>query len=170
MHWENWGWPVNLASLIMRAWCCALIIGQASCSLTRTADKPQRTATIMLEYYKTGGFAGIEDMLTIHEDGTVYFQRSISGTPEHDFKGRLETKQLQEVVALAEQADIFSLQAEYKEESQPFDAFSYQLTYKRASREKTITVDSISKAPPHLQLLFNRLEAMTQDLLAKAAK
>lgn len=124
----------------------------------------------MLEYRKAGGFAGIEDVLTIHEDGTVYLQRSISGTSEHDLKGRLETKQLQEVVALAEQADIFSLQAEYKEEIQPFDAFSCQLTYKHASREKTITVDSINQAPQRFQLLLNRLEAMIQELLSKAAK
>lgn len=124
----------------------------------------------MLEYRKAGGFAGIEDVLQIHDDGTVYLHRSISGTPEYDLNSRLDAKQLQEVIALADQADIFSLQAEYEGKSQPFDAFSYQLTYKRAAREKTITVNSVSKAPESFRLLLDYLEAMTQELLAKAAK
>lgn len=127
-------------------------------------------AFTMIEYRKAGGVAGIEELLRIEGDGTLHFHRSISGTPEYDIKGRLDAKQVQDVMALADQANIFSLREEYKAASQIFDAFSYQVTYKRTDREKTVKVESMGNVPERFQLLLNRLDAIIQDLLQKTAK
>lgn len=127
-------------------------------------------AFTMIEYRKAGGVAGIEELLRIEGDGTVHFHRSISGTPEHDMKGRLDAKQCQEMMGLADQANIFSLQEEYKAASQIFDAFTYQVTYKRTDREKTVKVESMRDVPESFQLLLKRLDAIIQDLLLKTTK
>lgn len=134
------------------------------------ACEPQGMAFTMIEYRKAGGVAGIEELLRIEGDGTVYFHRSISGTPEYNIKGRLDAKQVQDVMALADQANIFSLREEYKAASQIFDAFSYQVRYKRTDREKTVKVESMRDVPESFQLLLNRLDAIIQDLLLKTVK
>lgn len=121
----------------------------------------------ILEYYKTGGFAGLEQVLRIEGNGTVYFQGSLSGTPEYDIKTNLDIKQFQEVIDLIKQADIFSLQDEYKTKEHTFDAFSYQVTYRETSKEKSIKVESINDMPERLRLLLVHLDTIIQHLVTK---
>jgi hypothetical protein len=167
------GRPGSLGGLIILAFVGALFMEQLSVVLICTAYEPQRMMSTMIEYRKAGGFAGIEETLRIEHDGTVHFQRSISGTPEYDIKGRLDEKSLQDLVALADQADIFALQEEYTVKNQPFDKVSYQITYGRPDREKTVKIEStgdtesLGDVPERLRLLLQRLAAVIQDLLPK---
>ena len=142
MRSEKEGRPGSLGGLIMLTFVGSLLIQQSSVVLSCTAYEPQRMMSTMIEYRKVGGFAGIEETLRIENDGTVHFQRSISGTPEYDIKGQLDEKSFQEVAALADQADIFSLQEEYNVENQPFDKVSYHITYGRTDRKKTVKIKS----------------------------
>lgn len=156
--------------LLRRVVLCALLIGSLSGVLIGIACEQQGMAFTMIEYRKAGGVAGIEQLLRIEGDGTLHFHRSISGTPEYDIKGRLDAKQVQEVMALADRANLFSLQDEYKAASQIFDAFSYQVTYKRTDREKTVKVESMGSVPESFQLLLNRLDTIIQDLFPTTVK
>ena len=173
MHSETGSRPGSLGGLLMLAFVGCLFLEQSSIVLICTASEPQRMMLLMIEYRKTGGFAGIEEMLRIENDGTVHFQRSISGTPEHDIKGRLDAKAFQEMMALADQADIFALQEEYHAENPPFDNVSYYITDKRTDREKTVKIEStgdiesLGNVPEGLRLLLQRLEAVIHDLLSK---
>jgi hypothetical protein len=170
---EKEGRPGSLGGLIMLTFVGSLLIQQSSVVLICTAYEPQRMMSTMLEYRKVGGFAGIGETLRIENDGTVHFQRSISGTPEYDIKGRLDEKSFQEVAALADQADIFSLQEEYNAENQPFDKVLYHITYGRTDRKKTVKIEStgdtesLGDVPEGLRLLLQRLAAVIQELLAK---
>lgn len=121
----------------------------------------------MIRYRKEGGFAGVMEELQIEDDGTAHYQRSISGTPQHNIKERLESDTLRELAKLVERADTPSLRGGPKEKRPVFDAFTYQVTYGRKHREKTVEVQSIEEAPVELRPLLSHLERVIKNLLAK---
>lgn len=121
----------------------------------------------MIRYRKEGGFAGVLEELQVEEDGAAHFQRSISGTPQFDIKGQLESNTVRELARLAEEADIRSVDRETNEQRPPFDAFTYQVIYGRANSERTLEVQRINEAPKEVQQLITKLETVARDLMAR---
>jgi hypothetical protein len=115
----------------------------------------------MLEYRKTGGIAGVDEILSIADDGKAWLRRSTSGEPEYEIRGRLDPSEVQELRALAEGADFSELK---DTEPEAYDQLSYEVTYRSRGEERRIRVGA-TDVPVHLQPLVGRLDSIALALV-----
>jgi len=117
----------------------------------------------MIKYERVGGFAGGEDALAIHDDGSLEIRSSISGRLVHDIRSKLAPRALRRLLSLFE-ADFFSFESEYLAESPVFDRIIYTLTYASNSRTKTITTDTGGNPPKGFQRIQKELDLIIEKL------
>lgn len=111
-------------------------------------------ATILVDYRKSGGFAGLEEHLVVTSDGHA----TVEG------KGPTRTKQLdpatmRELTAALEQAGLDRLQPRYDPPVKGNDLFEYAITY----RGRTVTV-SDTEIPPRLRPLLTELNRIMNEV------
>jgi len=118
----------------------------------------------MIKYQKTGGFAGQEDMLVIHSDGTLEFHSSISGKLVHDIKSTLKPDTVKKLVSLFEQEDFLSFENNYMAELPVFDRIVYTVTFSHKGRTQTVTTETEGHPPRGLVLIQTELEGIIAKL------
>jgi Emfourin len=111
-------------------------------------------ATILVDYRKSGGFAGLEEHLVVTSDGHA----TVEG------KGPTRTKQLdpatmRELTAALEQAGLDRLQPRHDPPVKGNDLFEYAITY----RGRTVTV-SDTEIPPQLRPLLTELSRIMNEV------
>ncbi len=79
----------------------------------------------LIEYRRSGGFAGLDDHLVIEEEGEATLTRQL----EH-YEFTLDKDTMNQLQALFEEAEFSQLQQEYLPSRQGSDRFEYQVTYK----------------------------------------
>ena len=119
-----------------------------------TSDRDDNAA---VDYYRTGGFAGLTDHLVIDSDGHCRLQRK-SG----QFAFDLQAADFTQLFQLFQQADFFNLKDEYLPEKPGADLFSYVITYRLAGRAHTVrTMDT--SVPASLAPVISQLDKIVSD-------
>ena len=85
---------------------------------------PGRPA-VLVEYWRTGGFAGVDDHLTVYENGQAIL--TYKGG-QKDFV--LQRDQVQRLIQLLDEAKFGSLKKEYIPGNTCCDLFEYRISYK----------------------------------------
>ncbi len=80
---------------------------------------------ILLEYHRTGGFAGFDDRLTIDMEGNAVLQRRNTQT-----QFTLDKQTLDSLEALLDRASFNQLNKSYAPTQHGADLFEYTLTYR----------------------------------------
>jgi hypothetical protein len=152
---------VALAAMTVLAAGCASPAGApepAAPGVPATTTAPgtggTAAATILVDYRKSGGFAGLEEHLVVTSDGHA----TVEG------KGPTRTKQLdpatmRELTAALEQAGLDRLQPRYDPPVRGNDLFEYAITY----RGRTVTV-SDTEIPPQLRPLLTELDRIMNEV------
>ena len=159
---------VNSAWLAIAVALAAMTVLAAGCASPEPAapDAPAATtapttggtaaATILVDYRKSGGFAGLEEHLVVTRDGHA----TVEG------KGQTREKQLdpatmRELAAALDRAGLDRLRPRYDPTVKGNDLTEYAITY----RGRTVTV-SDTEIPPQLGPLITELaNAIYQALL-----
>lgn len=129
-----------------------------SCSLLITGclgspyGPPDGSGKILVGYHRTGGIAGFDDHLTIHENGTALLsRRGTTGTYI------LANDELVALNTLFEDAQFLDLRSSYPAPTPGADYFSYEITY----RGHTVTTEDTG-VPPVLSAILGRLNDLLQ--------
>jgi len=120
-----------------------VLISLSSC-VNRSSEQLGKT---MLEYSRTGGFAGFDDHLQIDENGKAILTRRAE---VYEFS--ISADKLKALHDLCERASFSDLQQENNPKQQGFDLFEYEIVYEGLSVK---TVDSA--IPNALQPIINEL-------------
>lgn len=113
---------------------------------------PDGSGNVLVEYHRTGGIAGFDDHLLIHENGTAMVsRRGTTGT------FTLATEELVALNTLFEQARFHDLRSSYPAPTPGADYFSYEITY----RSHTVTTEDTG-VPPVLTPIIGRLNELLQ--------
>jgi len=107
---------------------------------------------VMLEYQRTGGIAGLDDRLVVQADGKATLTRK----DEHS-EIKLTSRQISTLKQQLEEAEFRSLKGIYEPETEGYDLFEYELTYRGH------TVRAFDGAIPEaLRPLLDSLNAIVQ--------
>jgi hypothetical protein len=104
-------------------------------------------AGILVDYRKSGGFAGLEDHLVVMTDGHAMVEGKGPSREE-----RLDAATMRELTAALDQAGLDRLQPRYDPPVKGNDLFEYAVTY----RGRTVTA-SDTGIPPQLRPLLTKL-------------
>jgi hypothetical protein len=115
-------------------------------SRTPPVSRPPVPA-VLVDYYRTGGIAGIQDRLVIFDNGVVV----VSGrTENHEFD--LNQTDIDRIVLLFEQARFSTLEGNYSGRPGSADLIRYTITY----QNNTISAEDTA-IPPSLQPVVDNL-------------
>jgi hypothetical protein len=150
------GIAVVLAAMtVLAAGCASPEPAGPGAPATTTAPTTGGTAAmILVDYRKSGGFAGLEDHLVVTSDGHA----TVEG------KGQTREKQLgpatmRELTAALDQAGLDRPQPRYDPPVKGNDLFEYAITY----RGRTVTV-SDTAIPPQLRPLITELNRIMSEV------
>lgn len=129
----------------MRIW--ALILSFTLAMLASSACASASSKNVLLEYRRTGGFAGFDDHLVIYTDGSAVLTRQ-----DRQSEFPIAPESMQQLQDLISQADFGDLHREYLPERQSADVFEYIISYQGKSVR---TMDTA--IPPELIPLIHAL-------------
>lgn len=95
--------------------------------------KPQQE-DISVEFHRTGGFAGFDDMLTVEQGGAASLKSSMHG----DVEFTLTEAQWTGLVNLIKETDFSTLESSYDPSSGVADFFSYALMVQVGGEEAEV--------------------------------
>lgn len=111
----------------------------------------------MLIYSRSGGFAGLDDRLTIYSNGECNLYRKNS---KQEFM--LSLQQLAHLRELLDKANFFGLKSEYLPERAGADLIEYSITYKFGDKKHSVkTYDGA--VPAVLQPLLDELNSIISN-------
>jgi heat shock protein HslJ len=113
----------------------------------------QDEKSVLVEFTRTGGFAGFNDALTIYQDGSAVVTRK-----EFTREITLTADELSTIRQLLQDASFGSLQAEYPPAAPGADYFTYTVTYEG----KTVTAEDTG-VPESLQPLIEALGTLVSE-------
>jgi hypothetical protein len=109
---------------------------------------------VLVIYHKSGGIAGVDDTLTVHQGGLLELV-SRDGTKSV----KADEPMIQPLRRMLEQKDFDSLQPMYQ--ASGADLFVYSITARdSAGRPKVVTTMDTAKHPDYLGLLIAQLEVL----------
>jgi len=110
------------------------------------ADKSKEEEPLV-EFWRTGGFAGMDDHLAIYPDGTACLTRK-----EYSVGFNLTEYEMETIVTLLEESEFMNLAFEYRASPGSADLFLYQICW----QGRTVLMEDIV-IPPTLQTLIDEL-------------
>lgn len=116
------------------------------------ADEPDAEEPLV-EFWRTGGFAGMNDHLVIYPDGTVSLTRK-----EYSSSFSLEEPDLEALVALFEESGFMNLAPQYPAPPGSADLFIYQICW----QGKTVVAED-TMIPEGLQEIIGVLTALVVE-------
>jgi hypothetical protein len=112
---------------------------------------------VLVDYQRSGGFAGFTDHLVIDNEGHSTLQRKNGA-----FEFNLSAADLQQLRELFQQADFFNLADEYLPDNTGADLFTYIISYGVSGREHTVrTMDTA--VPSALMPVIIQLDKIVSD-------
>jgi hypothetical protein len=125
-----------------------IAVAAAGCLGVKTPPVAKPTPpSIMLDYHRSGGIAGIDDRLVIFDNGVALFS---SRTINRELS--LNQTALDRITALFYEAQYSLLQGNFTSRHGGADIIHYTITY----RGKTINTED-SAVPPSLQLIIDEM-------------
>jgi len=109
--------------------------------------------SVLVEFTRTGGFAGFNDALTLYQDGSALVTRK-----EFTREITLTADELSTIRQLIQDASFGSLQPDYPPEAPGADYFTYTVTYEG----KTVTAQDTG-VPESLQPLIEALGTLVSE-------
>jgi hypothetical protein len=130
-------WKLILALAVCLLATAVLLLTPSACS-NQPSDQPSdQNDKPSVDYYRSGGFAGLTDRLIIDNNGHCTLQRK-----NGRFEFNLPAADFQHLRELFQQADFFNLAGEYLPEKSGADLFTYIITYRSSGSEHTVrTID-----------------------------
>jgi hypothetical protein len=118
-------------------------------SRTPPVSRPQVPA-VLVDYYRTGGIAGIQDRLVIFDNGVAV----VSGrTENHEFD--LNRTDTDRIILLFDQARFSALEGNYSGRQGSADLIRYTITF----QNKTVSAEDTA-IPLSLQPVINELNSI----------
>jgi heat shock protein HslJ len=117
------------------------------------APDTREEKSVLVEFTRTGGFAGFNDALTIYQDGSAVVTRK-----EFTREITLTADELSTIRQLLQDASFGSLQADYPPAAPGADYFTYTVTYEG----KTVTAQDTG-VPESLQPLIEALGTLVSE-------
>lgn len=96
--------------------CILSLAGMAGCTSTDTSSP------VVVEYHRTGGFAGFNDTVVVYENGTAEVSRHGDLS-----EVALDADDIQRIQSMTTSDAFLSLQDEYVPAQQGYDLFSYEV-------------------------------------------
>jgi hypothetical protein len=128
-----------------------MFVAAAGCLGVRTPPLAKTTPpSIVLDYHRDGGIAGINDRLVIFDNGAAVFS---SRTVNRELS--LNQTDLDRITALFSEEQYSMLQGNYTVRHEGTDLIHYTITY----RGKTVNTED-SAVPPSLQVIIDELNLM----------
>ena len=93
-------------------------------TLAACASASSSSPDVLIEYRRTGGFAGFDDHLVIYKDGNAILTRQ-----EQQSEFSISPDTLLHLEDLFSQADFSDLRSEYTPDRQVADVFEYVISY-----------------------------------------
>jgi hypothetical protein len=132
------------------------LVAAAGLAVTGAAVPAQASALPLVDYHRSGGFAGVQDRLSVQPDGRVS-RRTRSG----ECASTLSAQELGDLRAALDQAGFASLQSSPRPSGNDF--FHYTVTY----QGRTVrTYDTV--VPPSLKPALTRLNALVSRPCAES--
>lgn len=133
----------------------ALTLGGITVSAVRAdddapAEEQPPAPAVLVEYRRSGGFAGFNDHLVINSDGQVTLTRRAS-----EVSFTLAPGELANLIAILDAADFPALAPEYRTLGLVADGFSYAMTY----RDITVKTETLAE-PDVLKPVIRALDAI----------
>lgn len=155
-----------LSPLRVAAVAALLVLPACAPNSTSKGDAPSPThsenstgpdaADGVIVYTREGGFAGVVETWTIHEDGRIT-------TPTGDEETR-PAAAAQSLFATFESSGFYALEEEYLPEDPCCDRFTYTLEATDSGREhRVVTMDGVSDAPDVLMSMISETETFLFD-------
>jgi hypothetical protein len=134
--------------LVIAALTVLALTSTLSTSIVRADDCDGGSPSTLVEYRRTGGFAGFRDDLVIDTAGHAVITRRFGGSAEFD----LDQGTLDELVAALDAAGFPENAGEYLSPGVVSDGFTYVVTY-RGATIRTETTAEPDFLKPALKLL-----------------
>jgi hypothetical protein len=140
--------------IIIKKWwviCVVLIIALvviSGClgSKTPPVSRPHAPA-VLVDYYRTGGFAGFDDRLVIFDNGVA-----VVSTKTINQEIEINKTDIERIVTLFNQSQFSMLEGNYSARPGSADLIKYTVSY----NSKTVTAED-SVVPPSLQPVIDEL-------------
>jgi hypothetical protein len=147
-------WASNKGGIVIRKWgvICVLFLITAvlasGCLGSRTppVSRPQVPA-VLVDYYRTGGIAGIQDRLVIFDNGIAIVS---SRTENHEIE--LNQSDITTIIQLLDQGHFSALEGNYSGRHGSADLIKYTITY----HNKTVSAEDTA-IPPSIQPVIDEL-------------
>ncbi len=148
------GGCVTWMRILSFAMCLPAMLFTVSACSNQPSDQND---TVAVDYYRSGGFAGLTDHLIIDNDGHCSLQRK-----NDRFEFDLLPADFQHLRELFRQADFFTLAAEYLPQKPGADMFTYIITYRNSGMEHMVrTMDG--SVPAALMPVITQLNSIVSD-------
>lgn len=135
------------------------LVGMLLVLLLLAACNPADTATAVITYQRSGGFAGVMEEYTIQSDGAV--------TTKDGQTFQVEPAQVEQLVQEIEDLGFFNLTGDYLPDDTCCDRFEYTLTMTKDDQSNTVmTVDAAEEAPAELFQIIDKVNAFIATLPA----
>jgi hypothetical protein len=119
-------------------------------SRTPPVSRPQ-APSLLVDYYRTGGIAGLQDRLVIFDNGVAI----VSGkTENHEIE--LNQTDIDRIIQLFDQGRFLTLVGNYSGKHGSTDLIKYTIIY----QNKTVTAEDTA-IPPSIQPLINELNRIS---------
>jgi hypothetical protein len=123
----------------------ALLLPLATISACASASSS--SSDVLIEYRRTGGFAGFDDHLVIYKDGSAVLTRQ-----DQQSEFSIDTDTMLRLQDLFSQADFSDLRSEYTPDRQVADVFEYVISY-QGKRVRAMDTAVPPKLMPVIQAL-----------------
>ena len=151
MNTSRWRMGIWLVGLVSLGWV------MVACAAP-PAPRDDSSAGMVIEYRRSGGFAGWNDYLTIRSDGQCTLERRGGETQRFT----LDAETLQKLQALVRESRFFELESRYMPPRSIPDAFHYTVTIRDGERRHTVeTMDGA--VPPALNDLLTQLNRIIDE-------
>jgi len=116
--------------------------------ITASAD------TVLVAYRKSGGIAGVDEVLTVYSSGHLELKSRIGALKQ----GQVAPASLEPLQKLLASSDFANLQATYA--ATGADLFVYEVTVLSGSAQRTVSTMDGAKRPPILDQTIAELEKL----------
>ncbi len=128
-------WPPPIARLSLSAGFLLVAWLLATCGAPSGPPSDRSTGgEVLVEYWRTGGIAGLDDHLVIRANGEAALEQK--GGQQETFT--LDQSTLSSLQQTLNEAGFFELDSQYRPPRTIPDAFQYRITYQREGRRHTV--------------------------------
>ena len=118
-------------------------------------DQPQSDEPV-IEFKRSGGFAGRADTFLIYADGRIESNGQAGG--------QIGAEQVEAVLSQADAAGFFELDESYLAKDTCCDRFTYQLTLRHEDKKNSVvTIDDADNPPVALQSTLEAVDALVSN-------